>query len=324
MSRRNGGLLESYYQNCVLCPRACKIGRINEASGFCGQSAEVRLACATLHRGEEPPLVTGAGSGALFFSGCTLGCRDCQNRQISHEGTGAEISKEDMADLMLRLENEGAANINFVTATHFTPSVIGALKTARSRGLSIPAVWNTSGFETPATLELLDPWIDIYLTDIKTLSPVSARRETGRGDYPDIVRAALPPMLRNRPVLYKNDSLIRGVIVRHLVLPEYVEESLDVIRWYGRKVGKKGMFSLMTQYLNPREPDHQRGISGFEFDLLSDALTEAGIDEGFVQEPAGMKDPSRNDWLPDFTRSNPFPEQYSRVMWHYRQGFVSR
>lgn len=312
------------YASCTLCPRNCGIDRTVGDVGFCGQTSEIRLACATLHRGEEPPLVTGAGSGALFFSGCTLGCRDCQNWQISHDGTGAVISIKELADLMLYMEDEGAANINFVTATHFAPSIIESLKIARARGLGIPAVWNTSGFETPGTLELLDSWIDIYLADIKTLSSVLAKRETGRGDYPDIIRAAISRMLQDRPVMYKDESLVRGVIVRHLVLPEYVEESLDVIRWYGRHAAKRGIFSLMTQYLNPREPAHRRGISGFEFELLSDALAEAGIDEGFVQEPASMEGDAAREWLPDFTRSNPFPAEYSRVLWHYRQGFISR
>jgi len=220
---------------------------------------------------------------------------------------------------MLRLEAEGAANINFVTATHFAPSIVESLEIARAGGLEIPTVWNTSGFESPGTLEMLDPWIDIYLTDIKTLSSLLAKRETGREDYPDIVRSALPLMLRDRDITYAKDTLVRGLVVRHLVLPEYVEESLDVIRWYGRNIGPGGIFSLMTQYLNPREPERERGISAFEYELLADALAEAGIEEGFLQEPSDT-----SEWLPDFTRSNPFPGEYSRVIWHYRTGLIRR
>ncbi|WP_319415456.1 radical SAM protein [Marispirochaeta aestuarii] len=307
------------YEACTLCPRVCSIDRTTGHTGFCGQSSEIRLACATLHRGEEPPLVTGAGSGALFFSGCTLGCRDCQNWQLSREGAGRGVSAEELAEIMLHLETEGAANINFVTATQFIPSIVYALEIARSRGLGIPTVWNTSGFESASALDMLKPWIDIFLTDIKTLSSTLAIRETGRGDYPDVIREVLPVMLMDRDTAYDGETLVRGVIVRHLVLPEYIEESLDVIRWYGQNVGSRGIFSLMTQYLNPRDPGCERGISAFEYELLSDALAEAGIEEGFLQEPSGTA-----EWLPDFTRSNPFPDDYSRVLWHYRKGAIRR
>jgi putative pyruvate formate lyase activating enzyme len=307
------------YSDCILCPRACRVDRGKNGRGFCGESAQPRLAVATLHRGEEPPLTTGAGSGALFFSGCTLGCSDCQNCQLSRGETGAAVSADELSEIMLCLQREGASNINIVTGTHFTPSLAEAVKSARNQGLSLPIVWNTSGFETPRNLELLDGWVDIYLTDLKTLSRQLAEDRMGRADYPDRIRAALPLMLKGRALSYRGEALVRGVIVRHLVLPYAPAESLEVIRWFGSQVGGRALFSLMTQYIDPRGTEHGESLGVPEYELLTNALDEAGIEEGFVQEPE-----KESGWLPDFTRSNPFPADYSRPVWHWREGFVIR
>ncbi len=310
--------LQSPYTACNLCPRNCGVDRIGGAAGFCGESGSIRIACATLHKGEEPPLVTGKGSGAVFFTGCTLSCRDCQNCQLSRDGMGGEVSVELFVDIMLRLQAEGAANINLVTGTQFVPSIIGSLEMARRKGLTLPVVWNTSGFESLETLTMLRDYIDIYLTDIKTYSPGLSSDLFGRRDYPDIIKDGLQLMLQERPLIYEGDAIVRGVVVRHLVVPGYLEESIDLIRWYGRAVGEKALFSLMTQFIDPAaDASGGRSITQWEYDLLQDALAEADISLGFLQE---MEDES--SWLPDFSRDNPFPEAFSRVVWHFRRGFA--
>ena len=313
----------SAYTSCTLCPRHCGIDRRAGERGFCGETAQTRLAVATLHRGEEPPLTTGKGSGALFFSGCTLGCLDCQNCQLSRSQVGASVDTDELARIMLALQEAGAANINLVTGTHFAPSIIEALNRAREQGLTLPTVWNTSGFESLSTLELLDPWIDVYLSDIKTLSAESARRLTGRADYPVRVLEALPLMLAGRPLRYRGEALIRGVVVRHLVMPGGLNESLEVIRVFAGEGGEKrepvgagALFSLMTQFIDPQMPQAGAKISKGEYNELIRALDAAGIDEGFIQEPS---DDTR--WLPDFEADNPFPAEFSQVLWHWKTGF---
>ena len=233
---------------------------------------------------------------------------------------GAVVSMETLAEIMLRLQSQGAANINLVTGTHFIPSILTALAAARDGGLAVPVVWNTSGFESLQSLELLAAHIDVFLTDIKTLSPALAREQTGCPDYVEHITAGLPLMLKNRPLVFDGDRLVRGVLVRHLVIPGFIEESLDVVRWYGKNVGDSALFSLMTQFLDPLGNNGpEQGLSGFEFDLLQDSLAEADISLGYFQE---MDDES--GWLPDFSRENPFPEDYSRVVWHYASGFLNR
>lgn len=303
------------YADCRLCPRECGVDRTKGKMGFCGETDRMRLACATLHRGEEPPLISGAGSGALFFSGCTLGCGDCQNCQISRQGMGAEVDATELAEIMLRLEERGASNINCVTGTHFVPGIIEAVQRARAEGLALPLVWNTSGFESPVTLELLEPYADIYLWDMKTLSAATARERFGRSEYPEAAKRGLKEILKARALTVEGDSLVRGVIVRHLVLPGCLEDTLEVIDWYGRNIGSGALFSLMTQFIDPAGATSAESLSSADEALLFDALDAAGIDEGFVQEAA-----EESDWLPDFGRRNPFPGDFSTMVWHWREG----
>lgn len=294
----------------------CAVDREAGRVGFCGETSSIRLALATLHRGEEPPLSGPKGSGAFFFTGCTLGCRDCQNCQLSRGELGRRVSVAELAEIMLACQAAGAANINLVTGTHFAPSIVAAVAEARGGGLTIPTVWNSSGFELPATLELLDEAIDIYLTDIKTLSSVLSLRLTGRRDYPDLIGAALPLMLQGRALSYRGDLLQRGVIVRHLLVPGALEESLEVIDWFGREIGDGALFSLMSQFIDP-ETKRIPVLEEAEYQRLLEALDAAGIEEGFMQEAT-----EESDWLPDFSRNNPFPEEFSTVVWHWREGFL--
>lgn len=319
--------VNALYTECRLCPRDCGVDRSEDERGYCGQGARARIAWAGLHRGEEPPLVGTQGSGTVFFSGCTLKCGSCQNCQISHQGLGREVSLGQLSELMLKLQGRGSANINLVTASHFTPSVIAAAASARKRGLSIPVVWNSSGYERMSTLDLLEETVDVYLPDCKTLDPQVSRRLMGAADYPEAVRAAVSKMVRDRPLDFEEQHLRRGVIVRHLVLPGLLDSSRGVLEWFARRLKGRALLSLMFQYtpvspearLQEIEPQQgpRRTVSRREYDRVLSWLEEMDIEDGFIQEPA-----CNDDWLPDFTRRNPFPDGQAVPIWHYRSGYV--
>jgi len=300
--------LSAYYRNCHLCPRNCGVDRSSLVRGICGEGAVVRAACAVLHRGEEPPIAGEKGSGALFFTGCSLGCNFCQNRQISRGGYGGERSVEELAGLFSRLEKEGAETIDLVTATHFAPSVATALEMA---SVKIPVVWNGSGYESPSTLDLIESFVDIHLPDLKTLSSERARRLFRAPDYPVVAKAAIERMGRSHPLEYKHGRLVRGVIVRHLVMPGLLEESKELLRWYAEHLADRTLLSLMVQFVDIDGGDDGPVLGEAQYDELVDFLGELGIEEGFIQE-SGDERP----WIPDFTRDNPFPSAFSQPVWH--------
>jgi len=310
-----------YYSRCLLCPRACGVDRLGSARGFCREGTAVRAAWAGLHFGEEPPVTGHGGSGTIFFTGCTLKCRYCQNDQLSRSALGAELAPEELAGLMLRLQAEGAENVNLVTGSHFAPGIAAAAELARGQGLAIPLLWNSSGYESLATLELLAPWIEVWLPDCKTLDPELARRLMGAPDYPEVVREALRFMAEARPLRFDGERLREGVIVRHLVLPGHPESTRAVLAWFRERLYGKALLSVMVQYTpnartagqgGTREGGPSRRVSAGEYEQVLASLEELGIEEGFIQEP----EPG-SDWLPDFTRRNPFPEGQARPLWHY-------
>jgi putative pyruvate formate lyase activating enzyme len=320
------------YGRCLLCPRACAVDRRAGQLGFCGEGHRLRLSWAGLHRGEEPPVSGEGGAGTFFFPGCTLRCPFCQNDQISHESLGSEISEGELAVLMLRLQERGAESINLVTAGHFAPGVVAALRQARQAGLALPAVWNSSGFESAEGLELLREVVDIYLPDCKTLDGELARRLLGAASYPEAARASILAMVRTRPLRYEGERLRQGVIVRHLVLPGRLGSTRQVLEWFARELHERALLSLMFQYTpNPRkertrEPDPRgaapsRRIRRRECDTVLGWLSELGIEEGFVQDPSPgdvPAPPGGTGWLPDFCRANPFPQGQAETLWHFR------
>jgi putative pyruvate formate lyase activating enzyme len=313
----------AYYTRCLLCPRVCGADRQEGARGFCREAAAVRAAWAGLHFGEEPPVTGSGGSGTIFFTGCTLKCRYCQNDQLSRSGIGGELTTEELAALMLRLQREGAENVNLVTGSHFAPGIAAAAGLARERGLAIPLLWNSSGYESLSTLELLAPWIDLWLPDCKTLDPELARGWMGAPDYPEVAREALAFMAEARPLSWEGERLRRGVIVRHLVLPGCLPSTHRVLAWFRERLYGKALLSVMVQYTpNPGilpsgagEPPPSRRVSAVEYDQVLAWLGELGIEEGFIQEP----EPG-SEWLPDFRRPNPFPEGKARSVWHFADG----
>jgi putative pyruvate formate lyase activating enzyme len=287
----------------------------------------MRIAWAGLHRGEEPPLIGGNGSGTIFFSGCTLKCGSCQNCQISHQAFGREVSTGELQRLILRLQDRGAANVNLVTAGHFAPSIVEAMADARTRGLSIPVVWNSSGYEQPATLDLLQETVDVYLADCRTLDTAVSRRLMGAPDYPVVARAALLKMVKDKPLIVERGRIRQGVIARHLVLPDLLDQSREVLEWFTAEVKERALLSLMFQFTPVSSEDGgwgrklqqglQRRVSRREYEEVLSWLEALGIEDGFIQEPAGS-----DDWLPDFTRLNPFPRGQAVPVWHYKNGYV--
>jgi putative pyruvate formate lyase activating enzyme len=309
------------YKDCRLCPRDCSVDRLQGERGYCRESAPMRIAWAGLHLGEEPPLIGEMGSGTIFFSGCTLKCGSCQNFQISHEGMGREITSGELWSLMLQLQERGAANINLVTAGHFTPSIVGSVGDARRRGLSVPLVWNSSGYENLSALDLLKETVDVYLPDCKTLDPEVSRPLMGAADYPEVVRPALLKMVEDKPLIFEKEQLRQGVMIRHLVLPGLLDQSREVLEWFAGHIRDRALLSLMFQYTpvssGRGKPSPQRTVKRREYERVLSWLEELGISRGYVQDPARS-----DDWLPDFARLNPFPAGQAVPVWHYQSGYV--
>ena len=317
------------YQSCELCPRRCRIDRQRGETGFCGQTSVIRLAAAVIHFGEEPPVTGNGGSGTVFFTGCTLQCSFCQNRQISTGNVGREISSDELVRIFLRLQEEGAENINLVTGTHFIPGIAAALARAEHEGLTIPVVWNSSGFESVEALKIIDPHIDIYLPDLKTLSSEVSMQVYGRADYAERAKEAVLLMMNRRPLRMEEKRLVSGVIVRHLVLPGMGEVTGRVLRWYAENCIDRenqrpsALLSLMVQFTPVREelggvehgPVENRRVSAEEYEEVCAYLERYGIEEGFIQE---LED--GESWCPDFRNRDPFPDPKARTVWHWRDG----
>lgn len=278
------------YKNCRLCPRECGADRTSGRLGFCGCGSEIKIARAALHRWEEPCISGRSGSGAVFFSGCTLGCVFCQNYEISAGLKGYEITEEELADEFLRLQSEGANNINLVTPTQYLPGIISALDTAKSRGLNIPIVYNCGGYEKTETLKMLEGYIDVYLPDFKYFSDKYALGYSRAADYVSFAKTAVAEMYRQtgKCVFDENGIIKSGVIVRHLLLPGLLFESKKAVDYLYETYGDNIWLSLMSQYtpmpqvsgnprLNRRVPDKQ-------YPALVDYCANRGMTRVYVQE----------------------------------------
>ncbi|MGC9197234.1 MAG: radical SAM protein [Syntrophobacteraceae bacterium] len=287
---RRAKALEAKLKRCDLCPRQCGVDRTNGALGYCGVGCLPRVASVNLHHWEEPPISGTGGSGTLFFSGCTLGCIFCQNYPISQMGVGKDISIEELAHGMLQLQKKGAHNINLVTSTHQMPAVVKALVLAAQKGLAIPLVYNSSGYESIKTLKLFDQIIDIYLPDIKYCDPRAAGKYSGAPDYVERNREALIEMWTQvGPLLTDNSGIaFKGMMVRHLVLPQNLAGSQQSFSFLARHMGSQVWVSLMNQYFpahkGPITPPLDRKTTEEEYEAAFAALTQLGILNGFAQQ----------------------------------------
>lgn len=284
--------VEAMMKDCTLCPRNCHADRSAGLPGFCRSGGRVRAARAALHYWEEPCICGEEGSGAVFFSGCSLGCVYCQNRPVADGTVGKEITVERLAEIFLELQAQNARNINLVTASHFIPQTAEALVRARQNGLSVPVVYNTGGYEKAETLKLLEGLVDIYLPDFKYLDPELAAKYSFAPDYPETAKAALAEMVRQvgEPVFEDEgeERMIRGVIVRHLVLPGLTEASKKVIRYLHETYGNRIYISILNQYTPmpgmEKYPELNRKLTAEEYDAVVDDAVAVGVENGFIQE----------------------------------------
>lgn len=286
------------YRNCTLCPRRCGVDREAGQTGFCGMPSGLRIARAMLHYGEEPPISGSFGTGAVFFSGCTLRCVYCQNREISAGGKGKAVSSEQLRALFERLIDEGAQSIDLVTPTHFLPSILPAL----TPKLPVPVVYNCGGYERVETLRQLEGLVDIYLPDMKYADNALAARLSAAPDYFETASAAIREMYRQTgPALVEDGIMRRGVLLRHLVLPGHLENTLRVLEWAAETFPKNAvMLSLMSQYvpMGPARsmPPLDRRLTQEEYDGAVSWMQLCGLTFGYTQDPSA----ATQELLPDF------------------------
>ncbi len=308
----NPPITESIYNSCTLCPRMCRVNR-RERTGFCGCTDTLTAARAALHHWEEPCL-SGApgqpgGSGTVFFSGCTLRCCFCQNYNISSGQFGKALTAAELAGIFLRLQDQGAYNINLVTATQFLPQILEALDQAKHR-LTIPVVYNCGGYERVETVAALKDYIDIWLPDFKYFDNRLAARYSGAPDYFETAAAAIGQMIEQTgpPVYFPEASisstgpmLKRGVIIRHMVLPSHKSDSMALLNWISGHFPKgRYLVSLMSQYTpyvpNAGWPNLNRRITSYEYYKVVDEAIRLGLTDGFMQE----KSSAREEYTPPF------------------------
>ena len=284
------------YENCLLCPRKCGINRSTGQTGVCGVSSEIKVARAALHYWEEPCISGKRGSGAVFFSGCSLHCVFCQNREISDGKEGKVISKERLSDIFMELADKGANNINLVTPGQYIPDIVWAVNDAKSRGMKLPIIYNTSGYENVTELKLLEGIVDVYLPDFKYMDSTLSARYSRAKDYPSVAKQALSEMVRQQPEVVIDDAtglIQKGVIVRQLLLPGHVNDAKAVLKYLYDTYHDHVYISMMSQFTPialEDYPEINRTVTKREYERLVNYALEIGITNAFIQEGDVAKD----------------------------------
>ncbi len=292
--------IERFMTNCTLCPRNCGVDRLAGQTGFCGQTAELTAARASLHMWEEPCISGTRGSGTVFFSGCNLKCVFCQNHSIAVGEAGRAVTTEHLAEIFLTLQEKSAHNINLVTPCHFVPQIRAALERAKFHGLTVPVVYNTGSYESVETLKMLEGLVDVYLPDLKYYSSELSARFSRAKDYFDVATKAIAEMYRQvgPPVFLTVDGLeseknshrimTRGMIVRHLILPGQTRDSKKILRYLHETYGNDIYISIMNQYTPlphvSHIPELNRKVTEQENDRIINFALQIGIENGFFQE----------------------------------------
>lgn len=288
---------------CMICPRKCRVNRNNGELGFCKAGDKIKIARYSLHFWEEPCISGEAGSGTIFFSGCNLKCIFCQNYDISFNNNGKEISIERFSDICLELQNKKALNINLVTPTIYIPLIKEGLILAKKKGLTIPIVYNTSGYESVESLKELDGLIDIYLPDFKYYDNELAKNFSSASDYFEVASNALKEMYRQvgTPII-KDGIMKKGIIVRHLLLPNHVDDSKNVIKYLYNNYKDNIYISIMNQFTPIRKIDKYKELNETvkdnEYDELINYALDIGVEKAFIQEGETCKE----SFIPDFTK----------------------
>ena len=296
--------ISDIFQSCTLCPRMCRADRTS-GKGYCGAGNRIIAAKAYLHKWEEPCISYKNGAGTVFFSGCSLHCTFCQNNAISNELYGSALSTDELADVFLRLRDKGADNIELVTPTHFVPLIINALDKIRHK-LGIPVVYNSGGYELPETIDMLNGYIDVYLPDIKYFSPEISQRYCAAPDYFERASQAVLTMIKQVGKLSFNSEggLLKGTVIRHLVLPSHRRDSMEILRWISENTSKDDVLvSIMNQYtpfdfISDALPELKRRVTKMEYNSVIRCAADLGL-EGFTQERSSASD----KYVPDFDLS---------------------
>lgn len=285
--------MEELFNKCELCPRKCRVNRNNNEIGYCRASNKLKIGGYHLHMWEEPIITGEKGSGTIFFSYCNLGCVYCQNYDISFNNVGDEITVDRFKDICLELQKMGAENINLVTPTHYIPLIRNGLILAKSEGLKIPIIYNTSGYENVSSLKLLEGLIDIYLPDFKYYDN-NLGKYSNVSDYFEVSSLALSEMYRQvGEPKYEDGILKKGIIVRHLVLPHHIEDSKNVIKYLYDTYQDNIILSIMNQYTNVKKLKYSElndKVTKYEYDSLIDYACDLGIENCFVQESASQSE----------------------------------
>ena len=284
------------FKVCTLCPRNCRVDRTVGEKGFCRETDQLMAARAALHMWEEPCISGTQGSGTVFFSGCSLRWVCCQNASIASGSVGRPIRVERLSEIFLELQSQGAANINLVTPGHFAPLIVDALDLARKQGLKLPIVYNSSGYESIQTLHQLEGYVDVYLPDFKYMNPVMAAKYSHAPDYPLIAKEAVEEMVRQTGVCQFDEKgmIKKGTIVRHLVLPGYIKDSMKVVEYLYNTYKDSIFISLMNQYTPlPRAADYpeiNRRLTTYEYEKVVSHALSLGVTNGYIQKGKTAKE----------------------------------
>ena len=293
--KKTADLLYASLQSCQICPRRCQINRLEEKVGFCKTGRLPKIFSFIAHHGEEPPISGVRGSGTIFFSYCNLGCVYCQNYEFSQLGKGREYTFIQLAQVMLELQNQGCHNINLVTPTHVLPQILKSLELAMLKGLNIPLVYNTSGYELAEVIKLLDGIIDIYLVDMRYADSVVSQKLSKALDYPRFNQAAVKEMYRQvKEAKFDQSGIMKkGLIIRHLVLPQHCSATDKIMRFIAEEISPKTYISLMSQYLPYYQaldfPEINRRLKAAEYKEAKKILQDYNLSHGWIQESYGAE-----------------------------------
>lgn len=289
-------------ESCKMCPHECKVNRLNGEIGRCKSTDKIKIALASLHKYEEPCISGYNGSGTIFFSNCNLQCQYCQNYKISQEGKGFEISIKKLAEIMLEEQDKGAHNINLVTPTMYAVQIIEAIKIAKCKGLNIPIIYNTNGYESVDTIKMLNGYIDVYMPDLKYYSDDIAKRYSNIDKYFSVATKAIKEMINQvgYPIFDEEGMIKKGVIIRHLVLPNHIQNTKNILKWIKENLSDKIYVSIMAQYFPTYKAKEDlllnRKINKKEYKQIETFLYTLDLKNGYIQELGEHEE----EYVPDF------------------------
>ena len=294
--------VEKYLEKCEICPHKCKVNRLNGNIGRCKATDKIKIALVSLHQYEEPCISGESGSGTIFFSNCNMSCEYCQNYEISQKGKGYEVTIQELAKIMIEQQEKGALNINLVTPTMYAIQIIEAIKIAKKNGLYIPILYNTNGYECVKTIKMLNGYVDVYLPDLKYYSDEIAKKYSHINNYFKIATEAIKEMISQvgYPEFDDNGIIKKGVIIRHLILPNYMQNTKNILKWIKQNLGDNVYISVMAQYFPTYNANNiellNRKITKKEYKIIENFLYTLNFKNGYIQELGEHEE----EYVPDF------------------------